>query len=86
MGLEVVFRITFREIALIGRKNILSRFSTIAGDSVYFTTADDIMKFLEIGLIGDIVQLEIEVLPLVATSIVKRVCRRHGCGTVEDSR
>lgn len=85
MGLEVVFLIAFREIALIGRKEVLSREFAIAGDGAQIATADDIVKFLEMGLIGVIVRVEIEVLPLVAASISKRVGRRLGWVAAEDS-
>lgn len=86
MGLEVVFLIAFREIALIGRKDVLSRALTIAGDGAHFATADDIVKFLEMGFIGVIVRVEIEVLPLVVAGIAKRVGRRRGWVAGEDSR
>ena len=49
-----------------------------------FTTADDIVKFLEMGLIGVIFPVEIEVLPLVAASIAKRVGRRRRWFAAED--
>ena len=85
MGLDVVFVIALWEIALIGRKDALSRELAIAGDGAHFATADDIVKFLEMGLIGVIVRVEIEVLPLVAASIAKRVGRWCGWVAAEDS-
>ena len=85
MGLEIVFLITFREMALIRGKDVLSRDLAIAGDGPHFATADDIVKSLEMGLIGVIVRVEIEVLPLVAASIAKRVGRRCGWVAAEDS-
>ena len=85
MGLEVIFIIALREIPLIGRKDVLSRTLAIAGDGAHFATADDIVKCLEMGLIGVIIRIEIEVLPLVAASIAKRVGRRLGWVASEDS-
>ena len=85
MGLEVVFLIAFREIAFIGRKDILRRDLAIARDGAQLATTDDIVKFLEMGLIGIIVRVEIEILPLVAASTAKRIGRRRGWVAAEDS-
>ena len=85
MGLEVVFIVALREVALIGRKDVLSRDLAIARDGAHFATADNIVKFLEMGLVGVIVRVEVEVLPLVAASIAKRVGRRRGWVAAEDS-
>ena len=85
MGLEVIFLIAFREIAFVGRKDILSGGLAIARDGAHLATAYDIVKFLEVGLIGVIVLIEVEVLPLVTASIAKWVGRRLGLVTAEDS-
>ena len=85
MGLEVIFIVALREIPLIRRKDVLSRKLTKAGDGAHFATADDIVKCLEMGLVGVIIWIEIEVLPLVAASIAKRVGRRLGWVAAEDS-
>ncbi len=77
MGLEVVFGIAFWEKSLVGGKDVLSRGLAIAGDCTHFATADDIVEFLEMGPVGIIVRVEVEVLPLVAASITKRVGRRR---------
>lgn len=57
----------------------------ICGDGAHFATADDIVKFLEMGLIVVIVRVEIEVLPLVAASVAKGVGRRCGWFAADDS-
>ena len=58
----------------------------IAGDGAHFAAADNIMKFLEMGLIDVIVRVETEVLPLVTASIAKWVSRRRGWVGTEDWR
>jgi len=85
MGLVVVIRIAFREIALVRGKDVLSRALAIAGDCAHLATADDVVKFLEMGLVGIIVRVEVEVLPLVAARIAKWVGRRRGWVAAEDS-
>ena len=85
MGLEVIFLVAFRKIALVGRKGLLRRDLAVAGDGAHFATADNIVKFLEMGLIGVIVGFEIEVLPLMAASLAKRIRRRRRWVAAEDS-
>ena len=80
MGLVGVFGIAFREIAFVRREGVLGRDLTKAGDGAHFATTDDIVECLEMGRIGGVVWVEIEVLPLVAASIAKRIGRRCGGG------
>ena len=86
MGLKIVLLVTFREIACIRRKDVLSRVLAVAGEGAHFAITDDNVKFLEMGFIRVIFRVKIEVLPLVATSFVKRVARRRGWVAVRDSR
>lgn len=86
MGLKIVLLVTFREIACIRRKDVLSRVLAVAGEGAHFAITDDNVKFLEMGFISVIFRVKIEVLPLVATSFVKRVARRRGWVAVRDSR
>lgn len=85
MGLKAVFVIALREIALVERKDVLSRDLAIAGDGAHFATTDDIVKCLKMGLVGVVVGVEIEVLSFIVARIAERVGRRCGWVAAENS-